>query len=473
MINVYCRTFQSSSFIVIKYLIIFDITKTKMSEVNRLVSFLSGDSMAKELASALNSSCVSAWSEISDICQKTDSQFLVESKINHERASFSFLNETMINEATKERAKIKEEGLENEENLISFGNLSVFLGDFLAASLAFSDVLKKSNFSDFSSFQKYLFSVVFSYYNIYDKTLQLLEHDYKLLPAEIYPDAATRFGLALRFEKRLNASLSVLTQVYDMQQTIISQNFLALQISETYLQLGKYVEGIRVLERFQNSLSLDSVIQYCFLMLLTDDEVCADNAIRLASNFPYLSQSIPLQYLTVRLMWKRNTIKDAIPLMSSIISNGTTDCKAWCTLGMIYTSNGQIEDAIKAFGMAVNCNPNMIEAWANIGALLELDHNLGDALEFYKKAQKKTNSPLFFQTRIDLLEKGIEHRPTMIEPNDKDYFDSPGKIQAKKFMSDTPKIPFELINFKPNPEDRVLPLPVLQNQIISEESDHI
>ena len=441
-----------------------------MSEENRLISFLSKDSRAKELASVLNSTCTSTWFEISEICEKAGSQFLAESKANLERESIFILNEQTANDAAKERAKIQEEGLENEEKLINFGNLSVFLGDFFSASLAYNNILKESNFLNFSVFQKYLFSIVFSYYGIYDKLIQLLETDYKLLPAEIYPDAATRLGLALRFEKRINASLSILTQLYDTQQTVISPNFLALQISETYIQLGKYAEGVKILERFQNSLSLDSVIQYCFLMLLTDEEVCADTAIRLASNYPYLSQSTQLQYITARLMWKRNAVKDAIPLITSIISNGAADCNTWCTLGMIYTGNGQVEDAIKAFGMAINCNPNLIEAWANIGALLELDNNFGDALEFYKGAQKKTNDIPFFQTRIDLLEKGIVHKPTMIEPNDKEYFESPGKIQAKKFMASTPDIPYELINFKPKQEDVVLPIPVLPNQMKTEKT---
>ena len=415
---------------------------------SRLNSFLYNDSdIERNLIAKLQGIVTECWESFNEICQDKNSQFASITEKNYNQSKNNMFGTAKDDPINEERAELIQNGISTLADHLYYGNLSVYLGDFFAASLAYHEALKMED-EDFSDIQRYLFLVVLTYYHLYDKALNIFPEIYDSLPKEIMPDAMFRVGIALRCSERVHASLQVFTQLFGIRQQIISKTKIALQISECYLQLGKYNEGIKVLEPYHIPDSLETATQLCFLMLLTDETNFADNAIRIATSYPLLSQSISLQYVAVRLMWKRNSTKEAISLISNILYVRPNHSPTWVTLGLIYTCNGQLQDALKAFGMAIRYEPSMIEAWANFGAILELDPSLGDPIAFYKQAITKTKSEIHFKTRIELIEKNIERKPTMIEPNDREYFETPGKEQAMTYLMSTPEIPPKLVSKK-------------------------
>ena len=423
---------------------------------DRLRSFLYKDTIEKTLLMQLNNSISSSWKAFSEVCQDSDSSFSASAKKFLKNSNNYLFNSGTNDIIYKERQELLDIGISDFEDELYFGNLSVYLGDFTSAALGYDNAINQlmqpnneHENANIDYVQRYLISICLSHFHLYDKFLTIFPNDFSNeLPITVLPDALFRLAIVLSKTKRYSASIKVLKNLFNMTQHRISKDKIALQLSECYLQLGMYTDGIKLLEPFATNDSLDIATQLCFLMLLTDDTYYADNAMRIASCFPLLSQSFSLQYVTLRLMWKRNAIKDAISLVSNILYMNPKHSPTWCTLGLIYTCNGQLNDALKAFGMAINHNTNMIEAWANFGAILELNPALGDPIAFYKQGIMKTSFDTYFRIRIDILQKNIERKPTMSEPNDREYFQTPAFEQAEMFLLSEPKIPPQVVTHK-------------------------
>lgn len=412
-----------------------DLSKSRL---NKLLN-----SPAAGLLENINKELVDMWSNFDDFCKNHDSIYGIFSEMNLKAAQNSLFIINSDNETYRLREELLKNQISNYQDHIKFGNLSFLLGDLFSALLGYSFCL--SNLDNESAFQKYLIAVCFTHFHMFDKALNLLETITNHLPVEVQHDALIRIALCHRYQKRYRSSLELFLRL----STVVTGRgklSMAIEVAESYLLLGKYEEGIKFLQKYENEKTVDIIIELCYLMYLTEDISNCDSALAIALTSHYYPISASLQYVSIRLMWKRNHIFEALQSIKNSLEKNPKHAEIWCTLGLIYANNGQLNEAYNAFQKAIIFRPTMVEAWANVGALLELTKAPQDAIKLYEKAIKVTKAEIYFRSRINDLENGNKRIPMFVELNDIDYFVTPGKEIDMEFLQRAPAIPAHLFD---------------------------
>lgn len=337
----------------------------------------------------------------------------------------------------RERDEILASKSRAPEDILRAGNISLFLCDFYAAQLCYSEVMAMG--FPLTAAQKYLISVVLTHFQSWETLVTMLVPVVDNLIDPYRYDAHFRLGIAYKKLRMYPKALEHFGQLLgdksgaledtSRNPTWITIFDVVVEISHVYFLQGNIKSSFQQIDSYPRT---PSTVQQIVFLCLCSDEI--DTGLSILNEFEFTASSSELLYLKGRLQYKRGLLKDAFATLSSVITMDMSNHLAWCALGNIYMRMNQLQDAITCYQKAIISDNDMTEAWLNLICCFDLDPVL--------RERNKAFVASFPRPPVN-----TEHRrrkrdepsvPIIIEPNDRDRFPPSSDLIDDIFCNEIP-----------------------------------
>ena len=248
----------------------------------------------------------------------------------------------------------------------------------------------------------------------------------------------------------------------------MTEGDIQLQIAYNLSKMGQNDAALKIYQQLysMNPTNIKLIQQYLIARLLS----CNPSQYReLQMETNMIMQNIGfdpvLGLIDARLSMKMNDMKVSYDKCKRCINYSSDSPYFWVSLGILYFSNDQNQDAVSAFQRALFLRSDIPEPWLNIGLIFELNGDNLNAGKIYQTGLQRCPNCKEFQERL----QGKRRTSEMLEISDDKFFTQLPEKFANDYISAVPELPLELFpnTFK---EEDLKKLSTLPPSVFSEQS---
>ena len=348
---------------------------------------------------------------------------------------------------TKIRSLIEENGtlLQGEKDKFpiwrNLGTFYLALGDFPNSFAAFAHITINQSQVDCPFL--YAAGVVYSHFHYPEVAISFFQQILQSNPQFKYAnDIAFRLAILYRSIENYQRSTEIFQSILKPPNEM-SESDIQLQIAYNLSKMGQTDHALTIYQTLysMNPNNIQLIQQYLIAKLL----FCKPNQYReLQLETDMIMQSIGfdpvLALIDARISMKMNDMKMSYDKCKRCINYSSDSPYFWVSLGILYFSNEQNEDAISAFQRALYLRCDIPEPWLNIGLIYELNGDTLKAGKMYQTGLQRCPNCKEFQERL----QGNRHSNQMLEISDDKFFTQLPEKFANSYISAVPELPIEL-----------------------------
>ena len=331
----------------------------------------------------------------------------------------------------------------------SLGYCYLYLGDFPNAFAAFAHALRLCPEPQDPVFL-YGIGVAYAHFNYTDHAQNCLSKVLAKCPDFEYAcDVMFRLAVLYRQRKDFDKARKYFENVLSNPPSGLTRADIQLQIGYTDQVAGNMASAGSIYqdlyERFPNSLQL--IIQFARFAFLraTTSEDFARVSKMLEHGLQVHPMTPNLLLIAARIAMKMEDMTTAYQHYKFCIQYCSDNPYFWCGLGVLYFKNEQTGDAIVAFQRALYLKNEMPEAWLNIGLIYESQGDMENALKVYQTGLRKCPNTPDFNARISSISQhqrtGLKTSYQLIDVDDQKFINAPSEVFASDYLSAVPELP--------------------------------
>ena len=374
---------------------------------------------------------------------------------------------------TKIRDLIEENGTllqkENDKFPIwrNLGTFYLALGDFPNSFAAFAHITINTNQTNPSFL--YAAGVVYAHFHYPDVAISFFQQilqtnrDFKF-------NSDILFRLAILYRNTENYQKS--TEIFQMiaqPPNNMTEGDIQLQIAYNLSKMGQNEAALKIYQQLysMNPTNIKLIQQYLIARLLSCSNPSQYMDLQMEVNM--VMQKIGfdpvLGLIDARLSLKMNDMKVSYDKCKRCINYSSDSPYFWVSLGILYFSNDQNQDAVSAFQRALYLRCDIPEPWLNIGLIYEVNGDNLNAGKIYQTGLQRCPNCKEFQERLS----GNKHSSQMLEISDDKFFTQLPEKFANDYISAVPELPLELFpaSFK---EEDLKKLSTLPTSVFNEQA---